>query len=178
MPQGVSADLIAHKIRVFNATTSTPMRCRASSARRKRGRGRFKNSVGAGEGCHGLTILAKDEHWADHDDAVARPFGSRHFVAMGQMGGFDAVADPVASGKSSASLRPSRRQFVCIVDGAGAVLLGSKEAGVKHGLKARAKIRAFANIAGAGDDADGPVDVTEKLFERSGMRNRTSICSN
>src|SRR5439155_1049663 len=58
-----------------------------------------------------------------------------------------------------------------IVDGAGAVLLGSKEAGSKHGLKARAKIRAFANIGSEpAMMLTGPVDVTEKLFERSGMK--------
>ena len=58
-----------------------------------------------------------------------------------------------------------------IVDGAGAVLLGSKEAGAKHGLKPRAKIRAFANIGSEpAMMLTGPVDVTEKLFERSGMK--------
>ena len=54
---------------------------------------------------------------------------------------------------------------------AGAVLLGSKEAGSKHGLKPRAKIRAFANIGSEpAMMLTGPVDVTEKLFERSGMK--------
>src|SRR6266540_3739426 len=57
-----------------------------------------------------------------------------------------------------------------IVDGAGAVLLGSKEAAAKYGLKPRAKIRAFANIGSEpAMMLTGPVDVTEKLFERSGM---------
>src|SRR5260370_9363026 len=58
-----------------------------------------------------------------------------------------------------------------IVDGAGAVLLGSKEAGSKHGLKPRARIRAFTNIGSEpAMMLTGPVDVTEKLFERSGMK--------
>src|SRR6266540_3917625 len=58
-----------------------------------------------------------------------------------------------------------------IVDGAGAVLLGSKEAAAKYGLKPRAKIRAFANIGSEpAMMLTGPVDVTEKLFERSGMK--------
>ena len=51
------------------------------------------------------------------------------------------------------------------------MLLGSKEAGVKHGLKPRAKIRAFANIGSEpAMMLTGPVDVTHKLFERSGMK--------
>ena len=42
-----------------------------------------------------------------------------------------------------------------------AVLLGSKEAGSKHGLKPRAKIRAFANIGSEpAMMLTGPVDVT------------------
>ena len=54
---------------------------------------------------------------------------------------------------------------------AGAVLLGSKEAGSKHGLKPRAKIRAFVNIGSEpAMMLTGPVDVTKKLFERSGMK--------
>jgi len=45
-----------------------------------------------------------------------------------------------------------------------------KQAGSKHGLKPRGKIRAFANIGSEpAMMLTGPVDVTEKLFERSGM---------
>src|SRR6185295_10242446 len=58
-----------------------------------------------------------------------------------------------------------------IVDGAAAVLIGNREAGLAAKLKPRAKIRAFANIGS--EPAlmlTGPVDVTEKLFERSGMK--------
>ena len=57
-----------------------------------------------------------------------------------------------------------------IVDGAAAVLIGTKEAGKRFGLKPRARIRAFANIGS--DPAlmlTGPVDVTKKLLQRSGL---------
>ena len=51
------------------------------------------------------------------------------------------------------------------------VLIGSLEAGQALGLKPRAKIRAFANIGSEpAMMLTGPVDVTEKLFERSGMK--------
>ena len=57
-----------------------------------------------------------------------------------------------------------------IVDGAAAVLLGSREAGDKAGLKPRAKIRAFANIGSEpAIMLTGPVDVTKKVLARSGM---------
>ena len=57
-----------------------------------------------------------------------------------------------------------------IVDGAAAVLIGSKAFGDKHGLKPRARIRATAKI---GTDPTimltGPVPATEKILRESGM---------
>jgi acetyl-CoA C-acetyltransferase len=57
-----------------------------------------------------------------------------------------------------------------IVDGAAALLIGSKAFGEKHGLKPRARIRATAKI---GTDPTimltGPVPVTEKILADSGM---------
>ena len=57
-----------------------------------------------------------------------------------------------------------------VVDGAAAVLIGSKGFGEKYGLKPRARIRATAKI---GTDPTimltGPVPVTEKILRDSGM---------
>jgi acetyl-CoA C-acetyltransferase len=57
-----------------------------------------------------------------------------------------------------------------IVDGAAAVLIGSKEAGSAAGLKARARIKAFANIGSEpAMMLTGPIDVTRKLLKKAGM---------
>jgi acetyl-CoA C-acetyltransferase len=57
-----------------------------------------------------------------------------------------------------------------IVDGAAAVLVGSKEAGQRLGVKPRAKIRAFANIGSEpAMMLTGPMDVTRKLLARAKM---------
>ncbi len=51
------------------------------------------------------------------------------------------------------------------------MLVGSKAGGESMGLKPRARIRAFTNIGS--DPAlmlTGPVDVTEKLLKRTGMK--------
>jgi acetyl-CoA acetyltransferase len=57
-----------------------------------------------------------------------------------------------------------------IVDGAAAVLIGSKEAVEKAGLQPRVRIRAFANIGSEpAIMLTGPVDVTKKVLARSGM---------
>ncbi|MBL4808363.1 MAG: acetyl-CoA C-acyltransferase, partial [Rhodobacteraceae bacterium] len=57
-----------------------------------------------------------------------------------------------------------------IVDGAAAILVGSKDFGEKYGLKPRARIRAAAKI---GTDPTinltGPVPVTEKILAEAGM---------
>src|ERR1700732_1108301 len=90
---------------------------------------------------------------------------------MGQRAGFDAVAIQSHPEIERINYVHHAGNSSGIVDGAGAVLLGSKEAGVKHGLKPRAKIRAFTNIGSEpAMMLTGPVDVTEKLFERSGMK--------
>jgi acetyl-CoA C-acetyltransferase len=57
-----------------------------------------------------------------------------------------------------------------IVDGAAAILIGSREAGERLGLKPRARIRATARI---GTDPTimltGPVPVTERILKAAGM---------
>jgi acetyl-CoA C-acetyltransferase len=57
-----------------------------------------------------------------------------------------------------------------IADGAAAILIGNKEFGEKNGLQPRARIRATAKI---GTDPTimltGPVPVTERILERTGM---------
>jgi acetyl-CoA C-acetyltransferase len=57
-----------------------------------------------------------------------------------------------------------------IVDGAAAVLMGTKEAGKSAGLKPRARIRAFASIGSEPSIMlTGPSYVTEKVLKRAGM---------
>jgi acetyl-CoA C-acetyltransferase len=92
------------------------------------------------------------------------------FVQMGEMGGFDAVAIDAHPEIEAVNHVHHAGNSSGIVDGAAAVLLGSKEAGAKAGLKPRARIRAFANIGSEpAMMLTGPVDVTEKLFRRAGM---------
>ena len=51
------------------------------------------------------------------------------------------------------------------------MLVGSRDAGAKAGLKPRARVRAFANIGSEpAIMLTGPVDVTKKVLARSGMK--------
>jgi acetyl-CoA C-acetyltransferase len=92
------------------------------------------------------------------------------FVQMGEMGGFDAVAVDAHPEIEGVNHVHHAGNSSGIVDGAAAVLIGNKEIGSAAGLKPRARIRAFANIGSEpAMMLTGPVDVTEKLFRRSGM---------
>jgi acetyl-CoA C-acetyltransferase len=57
-----------------------------------------------------------------------------------------------------------------IVDGASAVLFGSKEMGEAMGLKPRARVRAMASIGSEpGIMLTGPTYVTQKVLKKAGM---------
>ena len=65
---------------------------------------------------------------------------------MGEMGGFDAVAIAAHPEVERVNHVHHAGNSSGIVDGAAAVLVGSKTGGKAAGLKPRARIRAFATI--------------------------------
>ena len=92
------------------------------------------------------------------------------FAQMGEMGGFDAVAMDAHPEVEFVNHIHHAGNSSGIVDGAAAVLIGTKEAGDAAGLKPRARIRAFANIGSEpAMMLTGPVDVTEKVLRRAKM---------
>ena len=171
MPQGVSADLIATKYGFSRDDVdaySVESQKRAAQSWKE---GRFEKSVVAVKDQNGLTLLDKDEHMRPETDMQSLASLDPSFVMMGEMGGFDAVAIQAHPDVEAVTHVHHAGNSSGIVDGAAAVLLGSKEGGKKLGLKPRAKIRAFANIGS--DPAlmlTGPIDVTEKLLERANLK--------
>ena len=92
------------------------------------------------------------------------------FVIPGEQGGFDAVAIQAHPDVERIIHVHHAGNSSGIVDGAAAVLVGSREAGAKAGLKPRARVRAFANIGSEpAIMLTGPIDVTKKVLARSGM---------
>src|SRR3954454_2437674 len=175
MPQGISADLIATKYGFSRDDVDAYAVQSQQRAAKSWGGGRFNKSVVPVKDINGLTILAKDEHMRPSTTMQTLAQLQPSFVQMAQMGGFGAVAVQSHPEIERVNYVHHAGNSSGIVDGAGAVLLGSKEAGAKYGMKPRAKIRAFANIGS--EPAlmlTGSVDVTEKLFERSGM-NKSDI---
>src|SRR3982751_3961454 len=175
MPQGVSADLIATKYGFSRDDVDAYAVQSQQRAGKAWDEGRFDKSVVPVKDINGLTILAKDEHMRPTTTMQSLAQLQPAFTMMAQMGGFDGVAVQSHPEIERVNYVHHAGNSSGIVDGAGAVLLGSKEAGTKHGLKPRAKIRAFANIGSEpAMMLTGPVDVTRKLFERSGM-NKSDI---
>jgi acetyl-CoA C-acetyltransferase len=170
MPQGISADLIATKYGFSRDDVdayAVESQKRAAAAWDS---GRFKNSVLTVTDINGLTILDKDEHMRPSTTMQSLGQLQPAFVQMGEMGGFDAVAIQAHPEIETVNHVHHAGNSSGIVDGAAAVLIGSKEAGAKAGLKPRARIRAFANIGS--EPAlmlTGPVDVTKKVLQRAGM---------
>jgi acetyl-CoA C-acetyltransferase len=170
LPQGISADLIATKY----GFSRDDVDAYAVESQRRAGRawdeGRFKKSVIPVKDVNGLTILSKDEHIRPSTDMQSLGQLKASFGQMGEMGGFDAVAVAAHPDVESVNHVHHAGNSSGIVDGASAVLVGSKEGGVKMNVKPRAKIRAFASI---GSDLalmlTGPVDVTELVLRKAGM---------
>jgi acetyl-CoA C-acetyltransferase len=171
MPQGVSADLIATKYG-FSRDDVDAYAVREPEARREGlGRGPLQEFGGAGEGRQRPHHPGQGRAHAADTTMQSLAQLQPSFVQMGEMGGFDAVAIQSHPEIERVNYVHHAGNSSGIVDGAGAVLLGSKEAGAKHGLKPRARIRAFANIGSEpAMMLTGPVDVTEKVLERSGMK--------
>jgi acetyl-CoA C-acetyltransferase len=171
MPQGISADLIATKYGFSRDDVDAYAVESQKRSANSWSKGYFKNSVIPVNDQNGLMILDKDEHMRPGTDMQALASLQPAFVMQGEMGGFDAVAIQAHPDVEAVNHVHHAGNSSGIVDGASAVLLGSKAAGKALGLKPRARIRAFANIGS--DPAlmlTGPVDVTKKLLKRSGFK--------
>jgi len=170
MPQGISADLIATKYGFSRDEVdayAVESQKRAANAWEK---GYFRNSVVPVKDINGLTILDHDEHMRPDTSMQSLASLNASFVQMGELGGFDAVAVQRYPEVEDINHVHHAGNSSGIVDGAAALLLGSKAAGKRAGLKPRARIKAFANIGSEpAIMLTGPLAVTEKVLKKSKM---------
>ena len=170
MPQGVSADLIATKYGFTRDDVDSYAVESQNRAARAWREGRFTRSISPVKDVNDLVILDRDEHLRPGTDMQSLAGLRPSFTMMGEMGGFDAVAIQAHPELESINHVHHAGNSSGIVDGAAAVLVGSKQAGDRVGIKPRAKIRAFANIGSEpAMMLTGPIDVTKKLLARAGM---------
>ena len=170
MPQGVAADLIATKFGFSRNDVdaySVQSHKRAHAAWEK---GYFNSSVIPVKDINGLTILARDETIRPGADMQGLASLKPAFAMMGEQGGFDAVATFAHPDVEFVNHVHHAGNSSGIVDGAAAVLVGSKKAGKAMGKAPRARIKAYATI---GSDLalmlTGPVDVTELVLKKAKM---------
>ena len=170
MPQGISADLIATKYGFTRDDVDAYAVQSQKRAAEAWADNRFKGSIASVKDINGVTLLDRDEHMRPSTDMQSLASLKPAFSIIGDQAGFDAVAVQDYPEIERVIHVHHAGNSSGIVDGAAAVLIGTKQAGANKGLKPRARIRAFANIGTEpGIMLTGPVDVTHKVLARAGM---------
>ena len=170
VPQGIGADLIA-TLEAFDRQTVDAFAAESQTRAAKAwADGRFANSVIPVTDRNGLPVLDKDEHIRANTTVDSLSGLQPSFAAMGEMGGFDAVAlqkyhwveriDHVHTAGNSSG----------IVDGAALALIGSEALGERTGLRPRARIVSAA-VSGADPTImlTGPGPAVRKALGKAGL---------
>jgi acetyl-CoA C-acetyltransferase len=171
VPQGISADLIA-TIEGFTRehvdAYAVESQRRAAHAQQS---GYFDKSIFPVKDAIGEVALAKDEYLRPGTTMADLAKLKPAFTQMGEDAGFDAVAimrypqvetiNHVHTGGNSSG----------IVDGAAAMLVGSKRAARKSGIRPRARIVGFASIGSEPTIMlTGPAGASRRVLKRAGMK--------
>lgn len=170
VPQGISADIIATRWnygrRDVDAYAVESQR-RAAAAQNA---GRFGRSLVPVRDVNGDIVLDRDECIRPETTLDSLAALKPSFADQGLKIGFDAIALQRYPDMEAIEHVHHAGNSSGIVDGAAAVLFGSRAAGDRLGLKPRARVRGFASI---GSDPTimltGPSYATEKVLKRAGM---------
>jgi len=119
---------------------------------------------------NGLTILDRDEYMRPETTRESLATLKPAFAEQGEQYGFDAVIQQRYPELERIEHVHHAGNSSGIVDGAAAILFGTKEMGEKLGLKPRARIRAFASTGSEPSIMlTGPAPATEKALKRADM---------
>ena len=170
IPQGISADLIAtlegfsrHDLDAYALQSHQ----RAASARAD---GRFKKSIVPVHDIVGLLMLAEDETIRANATMEAMAKLEPSFAAMGAMG-FDATALRKYTTVEKIAHVHHAGNASGIVDGAALMLIGSRDAGARAGLRARARIRGVAVVGSEPTIMlTGPTPACRKALAKAGLQ--------
>lgn len=170
VPQGISADLIATKYGYSRDDVDAYAVESQKRAKQAWDEGRFKNSIVAVTDINGTALLDHDEHMRPETDMQSLASLDASFTGPGEQFGFDSVAIQRYPEVERIQHVHHAGNSSGIVDGAAAVLVGTKEMGEAMGLKARARIRSFASIGSEPTIMlTGPSFSAEKALKRAGM---------
>jgi len=170
VPQGVGADLIATMggySRDDVDAYAVESQKRASKAWQE---GRFKKSIVPVKNQLGLVQLDHDELMRPQTDMQSLAALNPAFRDLSAFVGFDAVVIQKYPQVEKVNFVHHAGNSSGIVDGAAAILVGSKEMGEKLGLKPRARIRAMASIGSEPTIMlTGPAPSARKALKKAGM---------
>jgi acetyl-CoA C-acetyltransferase len=170
VPQGISADLIATKYGFSRAEVDAYAVESQKRAAASWEAGNFAKSVVPVKDVNDLIVLDRDEHMRPETSMQSLASLKPSFVELGDAYGFDAAAIQRYPEIEAIEHVHHAGNSSGIVDGAAAVLLGSRPAGKRAGVTPRARIRAFANIGSEPSIMlTGPADVTRKVLRRAKM---------
>jgi len=170
VPQGVSADLIA-TIEGFSRDDVDSYAARSQErASKAQAEGRFARSVVPVKDINDQVVLDNDEFIREGTTTETLGKLNPSFAAMGDMGGFDAVALQKYHWVEEINHVHTPGNSSGIVDGASLLVLGNEEAGKRHGLTARARIVATA-VSGAEPTImlTGPAPAAKKALAKAGL---------
>ena len=170
VPQGISADLIA-TLHGFSRTDVDAYAVESQRrARHAWDNGYFKNSVIPVRDQFGLTLLDHDELMRPETTAESLASLKPSFTAAGEMG-FDAIARQVYPQVEQIRHVHHAGNSSGIVNGAAAVLIGSREMGQALGLTPRARIRAAASVGSEPTIMlTGPAPSARKVLKNAAMQ--------
>lgn len=170
VPQGISADLIATKWGYSREALDTLAAESHRRAARAWSEGRFDRSVVGVRDVVGDVLLERDEtirgNCTADDLAKLKP----SFADMGAKVGFDQIALLRYPEVERVEHVHHAGNSSGIVDGAAAVLIGTRDAGYAADIRPRARIRAFAEIGSEPTIMlTAPSFAAQKALKRAGM---------
>jgi len=168
-PQGIGADTIATKYGFSRDDVDAYAVESQKRAARAWEEGRFARSIIPVKDQMDATILDHDEHMRPDASMQSLAALNPSFSGHGAMGFDDVIKQRYPELEDINHVHHAGNSSG-IVDGASAVLFGSKGMGEANGLKPRARIRAMASIGSEpGIMLTGPTYVTQKALRKAGM---------
>ena len=169
IPQGISADLIATLEGFGRADLDGFAAESHRRAAQAQAEGRFARSIVPVRDINGMVMLDRDETVRPGTSVESLAKLNPSFEMMGSMG-FDATALDKYTTIEKIHHHHHAGNSSGIVDGAALMLLGSKAAGDKAGLKPRAKVRMCAVIGSEPTIMlTGPTPAVRKALAKAGM---------
>jgi acetyl-CoA C-acetyltransferase len=170
VPQGIGADLIATLDGLTREDVDRYALQSQSRAAKAWANGWFARSVVPVRDRNGLVVLDRDEHVRPDSTAEGLAALPASFAAIGELGGFDAVALQRYHWVERIEHVHTAGNSSGIVDGAALMVIGNEATGAAAGLTPRARIVATA-VSGADPTImlTGPAPAARKAMAKAGL---------